>query len=269
LPKNVGNPAEILSPWYSSSRRPPHSWSVVTSADGRFLTGLSALFGMTKFCEVYDPVRNESDFEQRYSRTRPYLYHLTDRSNLDHIRKTNNILPAARLMELAGRVDLLRARRSEHERLNIAQKSILIRDQAPLHEGNVELINGFSFEDLVESINRRSFFWPGTAAGPISYGVRHFERYQEERPVILQIAFQSLLDVIRGVDPLYCKYNSGSPRCSGGNKSPRGPDTFVSGARFNGTPSRVVEVTFSVPIVLPVDTKVGDHPAGPWRPFRP
>ncbi len=253
------------------SQRTRNIWHppfVVVPADSRFLAGLSTPFGMMKFCEAYDPVRNESDFEQRYSRNRPYLYHLTDRSNLDHIRETNNILPAARLMELAGRVDLRRARRREHERLIIGRKSILTRDQAPLHQGNVELINGFSFEDLVESINRRSFFWPGTAVGPISCGVRHFERYQEERPIILQIAFQSLLDVNRGVDPLYCKYNSGSPRCSNGNKSPRGPDTFLSSGRFKGTPSQVVEVTFDVPIMLPADTKVGDHSAGPWRLFR-
>jgi hypothetical protein len=207
-------------------------------------------------------------FEQRYAGLRPYLYHLTDRSNLARIRETNTILPVARLMELAGRADLLRIRRRGHEWLNIGQESILTRDQAPLHEGNVELINGFSFEDLVESINRRSFFWPGTAAGPISYGVRHFRRYQKEHPVILKIAFQSLLNMNRGVDPLYCKYNSGSPRCSGGNKSPRGPDTFLPAARFNGAPSKVVEVTFGVPIVLPADARVGNRPAGPWRLLR-
>jgi hypothetical protein len=207
-------------------------------------------------------------FEQRYAGLRPYLYHLTDRSNLARIRETNTILAAARLMELAGRVDLLRIRRRGHERLNIGQESISTRDQAPLHEENVELINGFSFEDLVESINRRSFFWPGTAAGPISYGVRHFQRYQKEHPVTLQISFQSLLNVNRGVDPLYCKYNSGSPRCSGGNKSPRGPDTFLPAARFNGTPSQVVEVTFDIPIALPADVRVGNRPAGPWRLLR-
>ena len=44
--------------------------------------------------------------------------------------------------------------------------------------------NGFVFEDLVEILNGRVFFWPGAVGGPISYGVRHFERYQNEKPVI-------------------------------------------------------------------------------------
>lgn len=116
---------------------------------------------------------------ERYGSSRPYLYHLTDRSNLDPIRETRTLLPAATLMERSGRVELLRIRRRAHERVDVDNRSILIRDQAPLHKGNVVLEIGFSFDDFVESINRRIFFWPGKAGGPISYGIRHFERYQD------------------------------------------------------------------------------------------
>ena|SRR5712691_7943752 len=98
---------------------------------------------------------------------------------------------------------------------------IVVRDQAPLHEGNLSLPRGYTFEDFIESLNGRIFFWPGSAAGPIPHGIRHFERYEQECPVILRVEFQSLLHANPGAEPLYCRYNSGSPRCSNGKKSPR------------------------------------------------
>src|SRR5262249_48751140 len=140
--------------------------------------------------------------------------------------------------------DLIRKRRHEHCQIIIGKTEILIRDQAPLHRGNMELQDGCTYEDFIESINGRIFFWPGTATGPISYGVRHFERYRNEHPVILRVSLQSLLVENPAVTPKFCRYNSGSPRCSNGYKSPRGPKTFVSAQEFDGTPSNVVEVTF-------------------------
>jgi hypothetical protein len=203
-----------------------------------------------------------NDRVQRYVNVRPYLYHLTDRSNLGRIRETPTLVPAAILMVRAGRTDLLRIRRRGHVQLETT--GILIRDQAALHRGNLRLVQGYTFEDFIESLNRRIFFWPGTSAGPINYGIRHFKRYNKERPVILRIGFQSLMLANPAAEPHYCAYNSGSPRCSNGERSPRGPKTFLSAAEFTGTPSRVVEVIFDSEIALPADTKVGRHPAGPW-----
>jgi hypothetical protein len=173
-------------------------------------------------------------------------------------------LPAAALMEQAGSMDLLRMRRRVHVQLRVATGGIVIRDQAPLHRGNLRLPNGYSFEEFIESLNRRIFFWPGSSTGPISYGVRHFKRYQQERPVIIRIGFQALMRANRGAEPRYCRY-SGSPRCARGVKSPRGPETFLPAAEFSGTPRQVVEVTFDSPIVVIEDAQFGRRPAGPWR----
>jgi uncharacterized protein DUF7002 len=202
---------------------------------------------------------------QAYAQARPYLYHLTDRSNLDRIRETNSLVPAATLFQEAGRTELMRTRRWTHEPVAVGDRVVLVRDQAPLHRGHLELPEGYTFEHFVESLNRRIFFWPGTEAGPISYGVRHFQRYQAERPVVLKIDFQSLMDSNPGTHPRYCRYNSGSPRCSNGKKSPRGPDTFQLADEFGGTPSEVVEVTFEEQLVLPGNAEVGNEPTGPWH----
>jgi hypothetical protein len=200
-----------------------------------------------------------------YAVARPYLFHLTHRANVDFLRETASLLPAAILMERGGRNSLLRTRRSKHVAIFIGGRVVWLRDQAPLHKGNAKLSKGYSFEDLIENLNRRIFFWPGTAVGPISYGKRHFERYQEEKPVILRIHFDTLVQANPAAMPRYCRYNSGSPRCSNGDKSPRGPDAFVLAAGFNETPSKVVEVTFDTEIRLPPNTEVGQHPEGPWK----
>ena len=56
---------------------------------------------------------------QTYADTRPYLYHLTDCSNVGHIIKTNKLLSAATWMEHAGREDLLTRRRHAREQLTV------------------------------------------------------------------------------------------------------------------------------------------------------
>jgi len=202
-----------------------------------------------------------------YLNNRPYLYHLTDRSNIDRMARTRRIAPANTLFERAGRLDLVRRRRNEHERISIGRDMIVIRDQAPLHRGNLSLPSGYTFEEFTQSLNSRVFFWPGTAAGPIGYGIRHFERYKNENPAILRLTLASLLLANTLANPTFCRYNSGSPRCSYGVKSPRGPHTFLPAAEFEGTPSQVVEVTFASELALPADIEVGSHPSGPWSPL--
>jgi hypothetical protein len=175
---------------------------------------------------------------------------------------------AAILMEKCGRVDLLRLRRPEHVPLEFENQEILVRDQGALHRGHLKLTDGHSFEDFLECLNRKIFFWPGNSAGPIKPAMRYFERYKHERPVILRIAIQSLLQMNPNIIPRFSAYNSGSPRCVNGLRSPRGPATFQSGEEFRGGPSRVVEVTFDKSITIPTDARIGAHPHGPWTLLR-
>jgi len=175
------------------------------------------------------------------------------------------IIPAAILMQRAGRADLLRTRRRGYVRLTAQGKLIVLRDQKPLYKGNAKLPRGYTFEDFIESLNRRVFFWPGNEMGPIEYGIRHFRCYERDHPIILRVSYEGLVRENPAVEPRFCRYNSGSPRCSSGRKIPRGPETFLSAADFDGTPSRVVEVTFENEIALPTGTEFARRPGGPWR----
>lgn len=200
-----------------------------------------------------------------FANARPYLYHLTHQDNLSHIREMARLFPASILMGRANRAELIRSLRRGPRQLSVDGRMITIRDQDRLHRGNASIPNGYTFEDLIETLNGRVFFWPGFIGGPISYGVRHFERYQKEQPVIIRVGCEALVVANSGVAPRFCRYNSGSPRCSNGNRSPRGPETFLLAQDFHETPSKVVEVTFDQVVTLPQDAECGETPTGPWR----
>lgn len=202
---------------------------------------------------------------ERYAKTRPYLYHLTHKDNILHLCAMGCILPASMLMLRAGRTDLLRARRRNSVAVTIDGRVIMLRDQKPLHKGSMQLPNGLTFEQFVEVLNSRIFFWPGAYEGPISYGVRHYGRYKTEGPAILRIRLESLLEANPSCKPLFCRYNSGSPRCFSAQKSPRSHRTFMSSEEFQEPPSAVVEVTFEQELSLPSDVQFGWHPSGPWK----
>jgi hypothetical protein len=118
---------------------------------------------------------------------------------------------------------------------------------------------------LVEVLNKLVFFWPGAARGPVDSGLRYFDRYKDEHPVILRALTEALLKQNPKTAPLFCRFNSGSPRFVGGRPSPRGLNTFLSANHFSGVPSDVVEVTFIDRVQLPTGAEWSSNPAGPWQ----
>jgi hypothetical protein len=205
---------------------------------------------------------------EQFAAVRPFLYHLTFRANLPRLCATRILETAADVAAAAGQINLVRARRAKHTPVTLPDGGrVYLRDQAPLHEKNIEFSIGWTFGDLVEHLNRRVYFWPGTEKGPIEYGRRHFDRYRTEQPAILRVSFSSLISANPGQLPLFCLYNSGSPRYSGGRASPRGPNTFIAGEAFPKSPTDVVEVTFEGSLRLPSNVQVADEPGGDWVPL--
>jgi hypothetical protein len=211
-----------------------------------------------------------------YARLRPVLYHLTARTNLPGIRAERRLWSAASLLIAANLEADVRVRRTGLKTITLAGRDVVLRDQIPLKKGNIAFAEGCKFADVVEILNRRVFFWAGDENGPAgrakSYGQRHFETYENERPAILQIRFESLMRVNAHQTPLFCQFNSGAPRCSSayratGCKVPRGPDSFRSGANFPLGAAAVVEVTFMDHVDLPQDTKVASQFSGTWGPL--
>jgi hypothetical protein len=199
-----------------------------------------------------------------FTRRRPYLYHLTAVQNIARIRRTMELECARSLLSAAGERRLIRERRTDGYTVAVGGEHIHIRDQAPLHRGNMQLETGWAFEDFVAHLNARVFFWPGNEVGPIAYGLRHYERYADDRPVMLRVSTASLFALNVGREPRFCRYNSGSPRCSYGRKSPRKSDTFQRGSDASFSPAQVVEVTFEDRVQIPDNTQIASTPSGPW-----
>ena len=200
-----------------------------------------------------------------FSRLRPYLYHLTAAENISRIQRTRRLNSAAQLFEAARRPDLIRVRRRQHERVSVEGEQIVIRDQAPLHRGNVGLQPEWEFADLIAMLNRQVFFWPGGPQSPIAYGVRHFERYRAEDTRIIRVPLVDLMAANASLEPHVCRYNSGSPRCNGGRPSPRSANTFVPLSTSQLRPGQVVEVTLSPSAALPVTAEVARSLNGEWQ----
>jgi hypothetical protein len=160
----------------------------------------------------------------------------------------------------SGDAEILKGRRGESSEVVLPEGNLIVRDQRPLSEGSIRFEGGWGLEDLLHDLSRRVFLWPGTEVGPIDYGQRHAEAYKRT-DVLIRMRTQDLL----GSEPYFSKYNSGSPRCCGGKKSPRGPNTFPPAEQCTFTAGRVVEVTFLGQLCLPADTLLRSAPQEEWE----
>lgn len=168
----------------------------------------------------------------------------------------------------AGKTELSRVRRRGHREIEVDGEIIRVRDQDPLHCGNVRLAPGWSFEDLIFYLNGYVFFWPGTHAGPSPYGERHYERYAHEKPAVLRVATRELIAANPANQIAFSAYNTGAPRCTMGKGSPRGLRTFGFASDFEFPPTRVVEAAFQSQVQLPCSTEIAGSPNGPWAQLR-
>lgn len=200
-----------------------------------------------------------------FVRARPYAFHLTARANKAPIRRTRMLHPASHFLAAGGQPGLVSVRRPSCIDLPINGEVVRVRDQAPLHEGNIAFEGGWQMADLIQELNERVFFWPGSKDQAIAYAHRHFARYGEERPVVLRASLEAILLANADHEPGFCRFNSGSPRCSSGRKSPRGPLTFVGCGDADFGRGQVVEVTFRGTVALPNGTEWADSYDGPWR----
>ena len=203
---------------------------------------------------------------ERLLELRPYLYHFTARENTGFLQERRSLLCTNLLLGEAG-ADAAPSRRASKRAARISGADVIIRDQAPLYEANIELQGGWSFNDLLHSLDSRVFFWPGSETGPIDYGRRHFQRYESETPLVLRVPFRALLRENPAQVPQLCKFNSGSPRYVNGRPSPRGPETFLPPDAYPFPFGTVVEITFLETVRLPNETERSDHYEGPWARF--
>ena len=203
----------------------------------------------------------------RLVQLRPFAFHLTSRGNLQSIRNRGRLLSTSELLTLAKRPELVRDHRPRSIYVQIGRERIQLRDQAPLKRGNVSLTPAWHWGDVLELLNGRVFFWPGTATGPISSGVRHFQRYAKDDVAILRVPTSDLLRANPATPPEFCRWNSGAPRWSRGRRPVRDANTFVRAEWASYTAAAVVEITFPRAAILPPSTRVAGAAMARWTAF--
>lgn len=201
-----------------------------------------------------------------YLRLRPVAWHLTSARNVARLRETGRLECTQSLMLRAGRA-AARERRKASETIRVDGHDVVIRDQAPLFEGNIGFEEGWDFARLLQHLDSHVFFWPGTDAGPVPSGRRHFARYIDAGESLAFLRVDAKALVRENGEPRFSVYNSGSPRMTGGRPSPRGSRTFLPAAALDRTAGDVVEMVFVGEARLPRSTVVSSSPAGPWSPL--
>lgn len=203
--------------------------------------------------------------KEKFIEKTPYLYHLTDRRNLESIYQHKKILSTTELVSLANienAENFLRQRRPLHTNIKANGYDVFIRDQRPLNRAlNNCLTDNWTPEDYIYHLNRRVFMWPTLKRLWIHYG-----RYESENPIILRFSAKEILELNNHAE--ITNINSGATRPSGalgGKAAARGKDTFKKFEVFDLTVSKVAEVTFPEFCLLPNNYQKANNPDGPWQ----
>lgn len=198
-----------------------------------------------------------------FVKSRPFIYHFSDRANVPRLRRLRYIQSAAELLRLSGQERLIRQRRAKPVQVTINGETVILRDQAPLIFANAALAPGWNTEDFTAHLNEHVYFWPGDLEGPVKAGTRLHDHYLEDRPAVLRVPTADLLVTNSGQAPLFCPFIAGAPRKQFGIAVPRRPDLFLPAAEFPRTAGKVVELVFGRTVNLPETTKLSVLP-GIW-----
>jgi hypothetical protein len=199
-----------------------------------------------------------------FVKLRPFAYHVTCLENLPRIRRKQELESASLMAGRSNRPLVMNTKRRVSESIVIDGEEVWVQNQAPLHEGNVSLDGNWTFDDLLSELNSLVFFWPGCNRGPIPHGQRHFQSaLWRSGPIVLRVPTGALVQ--ENNKPLFCRFNAGAPRWSGGHASPRGPNTFLPNGLFDGRPGKVVELAFRSSVRLPLTTQLRLQQSQEWK----
>lgn len=206
---------------------------------------------------------------QKFIDSRKYLYHLTDQLNLKSILSDYTLKSTKELVKASNiekKTAFLRTRRLNHCPIRINGFDIMIRDQYPLNPiiAMKNMTKGWVFEDFVYHLNSRIFFWPTEKDLKA-----HYKRYEndQEYPIILRLETKEIFDLNK-TEPLFCKFNSGAPRCHNFYKkgaAPRGENSFLKAIDYPAEVGSVREVTFKDFCFLPKNIYLSSHPDKPFK----
>jgi hypothetical protein len=203
-----------------------------------------------------------------FIKKKEFLYHLTDKDNLNKIKLRKELLSTEAIVNQSSlgekeKDEFLTQRRKTHIVVEVGEDKYKIRDQRPISILNLIkcLTTGFSVKDFFRMLNDRVFFWP-----TVDRLKSHYNRYSSENPIIIKVSTGDLLKINSNAQ--FCRLNSGATRSNSylnGAPPQRGVGTFLPAKDFKYSVSKVAEVTFPNYCILPERIYIGNSPDGPWE----
>jgi len=193
----------------------------------------------------------------KFSKYRPFLFHATRSDNIPGLRRLREIFCVSKLKGDQGGDNGIRG---DSEVLLFQNFLVKLGDQHPLQVGHIHWQGGWNLTTLLESLDNRVFFFPGKDE-QLPEACENFVRRKSSRGIqmkILRMPTSAVMDASDASRFEFCKYNSGAPRTTLGNKSPRGPDTFVHATKAPFRISEVYEVTVFGSVKIPKTTMILD-----------
>lgn len=203
---------------------------------------------------------------REFCELRPFLYHVTERSNLPRLLRSRMMEPAAELIRRSGNHEWTERRRREPVAIEVDGETVVLKDQRPLIFANATLEGGWTERDFIRYLNEHVFFWPGTEAGSIKHGARLLARYEQSAPAVLRMGSREAFAANPERTPLFCPFNSGALRKQNGAPVARGPGLFAPAHNFPRPARAVVEVVVHGAVRLPDTTCVATSD-GTWTPL--
>jgi hypothetical protein len=210
---------------------------------------------------------------EQFVRLRPYLYHLTNPTNLPMLRRERSLRSAAWWAGAAHRFApqledpeaFLAAPRLRPVTLRVGRgRRVTLNDQFPMRSRRSFASLRGTYEDYLRCLNALVFWWPGDGERLKSKGsLAETFALRNARAGWLRIP---TADAWGEAAPVrFCRYNSGAPQARDGVE--RGPHIFVTCDEPGLTVGGVAEVVFEHGLALPATAEWRDPGGQKWRPL--
>jgi hypothetical protein len=180
-------------------------------------------------------------------------------------------LKSAQVLMRESTNDICLKRDSPQLAAGLGVERVILQSQRLLVEKNIEWEFGWNLNRFVSVLNSFVFFWPGREDGPVLSGQGH-AKSQDGPESAITIRFPTV-DLFSSIsaEPLFCRFNSGSPRMTPINAiarpSPRGHLTFLTASDFHAGAAKVVEVVVKDQVKLPCGSQFRMRQDDTWTPI--
>jgi hypothetical protein len=179
------------------------------------------------------------------------------------IRALRYIHSAETLLSMAGE-SAYGEYRTVERMIPIKHWTVQLRNQRALNPQALDLPLGCSLNDYVAFLDKRAYFWPGTADGPTPEGMRFLIGHAMPTEVVIRVDSKSLIEANDYAMIQVATCNTGAAWMNETGKSKRNFDLSNPLSAYQGNPNAIIEVSFWHGAALPAPTEYSSEGLRGW-----